>query len=196
MYGAAVAYARGEGTVVVNSAGNSGLDLDPADVFTLPTALDGTFAVSATGPIGYMWGKGRNHSHNALAPGQLDDPVTEPAFYTTYGGSSVDVSAAGGNIDRSAADPDAANDLVFSTIYRADEETGEPVPGYGWKAGTSMAAPQVSGAVALARSLRPDASVAEVEDLIRETASTPEEGEKYHGDGHLDVPALVDAAAK
>ncbi|MFC6731805.1 S8 family serine peptidase [Haladaptatus sp. GCM10025893] len=57
-----------------------------------------------------------------------------------------------------------------------------------------MAAPQVSGAVALIRSLRPDASVEEVEQLLTDTASMPEEGETYHGAGHLDLEALVKAA--
>ena len=57
-----------------------------------------------------------------------------------------------------------------------------------------MAAPQVTGAVALVRSLRPEASVEEVESLIRETASMLEEGETYYGAGHLDLQALVRAA--
>jgi hypothetical protein len=53
-----------------------------------------------------------------------------------------------------------------------------------------------SGAVALVRSLRPDASAEAVESLIRETASSPEEGSTYHGAGHLDLEALVKAASK
>ena len=83
--------------------------------------------------------------------------------------------------------PRRVRDLVYSTIVTTtyedgpDDDEDEPVnrpseivdtePGYGWKAGTSMAAPQVAGAVALVRSLRPDASVEAVESLIRETAS-------------------------
>ncbi|CQH54950.1 homolog to S8 family serine protease C-terminal region [Halobacterium hubeiense] len=68
------------------------------------------------------------------------------------------------------------------------------MPAYGWKTCTSMAAPQVAGAVVLVRSQRPDASAEEVEALIQETASQPEEGELYHGAGHLDLDAFVKAA--
>ena len=102
------------------------------------------------------------------------------------------MSAAGGNADLSAIGSGVSwfNDLVYSTINTTNED-GDVVPGYGWKAGTSMAAPQVAGAVALVRSLRPDASVDEVESLIQKTASMPEEGEIYHGAGHLDLESLV-----
>lgn len=57
-----------------------------------------------------------------------------------------------------------------------------------------MAAPQVSGAVALVRSFRPAASVAEIESLLQETARMPDEGEIYRGSGHLDLPELVERA--
>jgi len=188
-------YVRSQGTVIVNSAGNDGLDMTPESTLSLPTEAEGVFGVSATGPIGYGWG-GKHSDNEAkwLTGNRLEEPTTEPAFYTNYG-SAVDVSAAGGNADLDAVSstPDAYNDLVFSTINTTDED-GNVVAGYGWKAGTSMAAPQVSGAVALVRSLRPDASVEEVESLIQETAAMPEEGEEYHGAGHLDLEALVKAA--
>ena len=180
-------YVRSQGTVIVNSTGNDGLDMTPDSTLSLPTEAEGVFGVSATGPIGYGWG-GKHSDNEAkwLTGNRLEEPTTQPAFYTNYG-SAVDISAAGGNADLEALDSDvegAANDLVYSTV----------VGGYGWKAGTSMAAPQVSGAVALVRSLRPDASVEEVERLIQETASMPPEGETYHGAGHLDLEALVKAA--
>jgi subtilisin family serine protease len=181
------AYVRSQGTVIVNSAGNDGLDMTPETTLSLPTEAEGVFGVSATGPIGYGWG-GKHSDNEAkwLTGNRLEEPTTQPAFYTNYG-SPVDVSAAGGNADLEALNggvEDAGNDLVYSTVQG----------GYGWKAGTSMAAPQVSGAVALVRSLRPDASVEEVETLIQETASMPESGETYHGAGHLDLEALVKAA--
>jgi subtilisin family serine protease len=199
----AAAYAREQGTVIVNSAGNGSLDMDKTypdrgQVLSLPTEAEGVFGVSATGPIGYGWG-GKHSDNEAkwLTGNRLEEPTTEPAFYTNYG-SAVDVSAAGGN---AALDEignwggDAYNDLVYSTINQVTED-GDVVPGYGWKAGTSMAAPQVTGAVALVRSMMPDASVEEVESLIQETASMPEEGETYHGAGHLDLESLVKAAGK
>jgi len=190
-------YVRSQGTVVVNSAGNASLDMDAENILSLPTEADGVFGVSATGPIGYGWG-GKHSDNEAkwLTGNRLEEPTTDPAPYTNYG-SAVDVSAGGGNYDPEAiaTNPAAYNDLVYSTINVAGAD-GEQTASYGWKAGTSMAAPQVAGAVALVRSLRPDASVDEVESLVRETASQPDEGEPYHGAGHLDLEALVKAASK
>jgi len=59
-----------------------------------------------------------------------------------------------------------------------------------------MSAPQVTGTYALVRSLQPDASPQEVEELIKETAQDAPGGELYHGSGHLDLRRLVWEAAK
>jgi len=191
LYERAVSYARSQGTVVVNSAGNAGVDMTPDDVLSLPAEVEGVFGVSATGPVGYLWDDEQN-SREDTALKKLDESTATPAAYTNYG-SGVDVSAAGGNYDPEAADEGVDGwyyDLVYSTVV-TETEDGDVVPGYGWKAGTSMAAPQVAGAVALVRSLRPDASVADVESLIEETARDAEGGERYHGAGHLDLRRLV-----
>lgn len=190
-------YAREKDMVFVNSAGNAGVNMTPDSVVSLPTEVEGTFGVSATGPIGYGWGdKHDDNEEKWLTGNRLEEPTAQPAFYTNYG-DAVDVSAAGGNADLGAIGTGVPwfNDLVYSTIYETTED-GDVVPGYGWKAGTSMAAPQVAGAVALVRSLRPDASAEEVESLIQETANMPEEGEQYHGAGHLDLEALVKRASR
>ncbi|GAB3422774.1 hypothetical protein GCM10027435_27850 [Haloparvum alkalitolerans] len=193
-YERAAAHARKRGMLVVNSAGNDGIDMDAEGVLSLPTEVEGVFGVSATGPIGYLWDDRKQREDLALK--RLEDPTSSPAFYTNYG-SAVDLSAAGGDADLDAAADGADGwyyDLVLSTVVSPDGDGGV-VPGYGWKAGTSMAAPQVSGAVALVRSLRPDAGVAEVESLLRETATDGEPGgEQYHGAGHLDLRSLVKAA--
>ncbi len=192
-YERAAAYARDQDMLVVNSAGNDGLDMDAEGTLSLPTEAEGVFGVSATGPIGFLWDDRKQREDLALK--RLTDPTSSPANYTNYG-SAVDVSAAGGDYDPEAIDGEAEwfYDLVLSTIVTPDGDGGVE-PGYGWKAGTSMAAPQVSGAVALIRSLQPDTSVAEVESLIRETASEDEPGgEAYHGAGHLDLRRLVKAA--
>jgi subtilisin family serine protease len=193
-YESAAAYAREQGMLIVNSAGNAGQDMDEPGILSLPTEAEGIFGVAATGPIGFGWGhKHADNEEKWLTGNRLQQPTTEPAQYTNYG-SAVDVSAAGGNYD--PAQPENwFRDLVLSTVNTTDED-GNVVAGYSWKAGTSMAAPQVTGAVALVRSLRPDASIEEVESLVRETATLPEEGETYHGDGHLDVEALVKAASE
>ena len=189
-------YVREKGMVFVNSAGNASLDMDEENALSLPTEVEGVFGVAATGPIGCGWGgKHSDNEEKWLTGDRLEEPTTEPAFYTNYG-SAVDVSAAGGNADLGALNggvDGAERDLVYSSIYTTDEN-GNTVAGYGWKAGTSMAAPQVTGAVALVRSLRPDASIEEVEALIRETASDAPGGEAYHGAGHLDLNRLVERA--
>jgi subtilisin family serine protease len=192
-YEAAADYGRSQGMVIVNSAGNAGQDMDAENILCLPTEAEGIFGVSATGPIGFGWGhKHADNEEKWLTGNRLDEPTSEPAVYTNYG-SAVDVSAAGGNYDPEQP-TNWFRDLVFSTVNTTNED-GEVVAGYGWKAGTSMAAPQVTGAVALVRSLNPGASVEEVESLIQETASVPDEGETYHGAGHLDLEALVNAAS-
>jgi subtilisin family serine protease len=189
------AYARKKGMTIVNSAGNDGLDMTPEGILSLPTEAEGIFGVSATGPIGYLWDD-TLESREDISLKTLEDPTSSPAFYTNYG-SAVDVSAAGGDADLEAIGkgiPGWYYDLVFSTIVQYDDN-GNPVPGYGWKAGTSMSAPQVSGAYALVRSLRPDASPDEVESLIQATAEHAPGGELYHGAGHLNLRRLVREAS-
>lgn len=124
----------------------------------------------------------------------MEEPTSYPANYINYGHGG-DVSAAGGNYDPEAFEEGVEGwcyDLVLSTIVIGDGEN--PDAGYGWKAGTSMAASQVTGAYALVRSLRPDASAEEIEDLIRETARDPPGDELYHGAGHLDLRRLLKRA--
>ncbi|QLG27092.1 S8 family serine peptidase [Halorarum halophilum] len=187
-YERGVAYARERGTVVVNSTGNDSLDMSPEDVLSLPTEVDGMFGVSATGPIGYLWDDDIDDDIEAEeALEDLRRPTSYPASYTNYG-TGTDVSAAGGNYDPRFPE-NYFYDLVFSTIV--EDDGADPSPGYGWKGGTSMAAPQVAGAVALVRSMYPEASADEVEALVRETAD--DLGETLHGSGHLDLEALVEA---
>jgi subtilisin family serine protease len=196
MYERVAAYGHENDMSIVNSTGNDSLDMSPEGILSLPTEAEGIFGVSATGPIGYLWDDNLE-SREDISLKTLEDPIASPAFYTNYG-HGVDVSAAGGDADLEAIAngvPGWYYDLVFSTIVQYDDD-GNPVPGYGWKAGTSMSAPQVTGAYALVRSLRPDASADEVEELIRETAGDAPGGELYHGAGHLDLRRLVREAAK
>jgi subtilisin family serine protease len=70
------------------------------------------------------------------------------------------------------------------------------VGGAYWRqAGTSMAAPYVTGAIALLRSVRPDLEVGDIRRLLRSSAEDllPTGHDPIHGAGLLDVPALLEA---
>jgi subtilisin family serine protease len=178
----AMTYANSQGTLIVASAGNASADLQhDGDVISLPNEGAQGFTVAATGPIGFEWGEDG-----------LESPPHSPAFYTNYGTNEVDLAAPGGDIDLDAIGSGQAwsNDLVLSTVF---DSTGDSLdPSYGWKAGTSMAAPQVAGAVALVKSVNPDYSANQVDSVLRRTASVPDGYDKaYYGGGYVDPLAAV-----
>jgi subtilisin family serine protease len=180
-------FVNAQGTALCIAAGNDGADLQhDGDFISLPNEGAQAISVSATGPIGYRWGD----------PG-LRAPFESPAFYTNFGTNAIDLGAPGGDADLDAigTDADWFLDLVFNTIAEPNF-TGSGTYrgadyGYGWVAGTSMAAPQVSGAVALVRSQHPDWQTDQVESALERAASVPEGYDKpFYGSGFLN---LVDA---
>ncbi|MEF8886296.1 MAG: S8 family serine peptidase [Haloarculaceae archaeon] len=133
------------GTVVAASAGNANTDLQRGGTFSLPNSIEGAMSISATAPN------------------------DKRAFYSNFGTNEIDVGAPGGGyetLEKTLATggvewPFPFN-LVFSTISPRVEGAA-----YGWKAGTSMAAPQVAGLTALVRELDPRASARRVESEIK-----------------------------
>ncbi len=139
----AVSYAYKRGALVITSAGNDGESADspkisdtPADLIHLPSGSPQAISISATAPHG--WAKDPDNTF-------LDNP----ARYTNYGHSVINLAAPGG--DRLASVTGVCTiagirtscnvfDLVFST--GANNR-------YYWSAGTSMATPHVSGVAAL-----------------------------------------------
>lgn len=117
----AVDYAYKKGTTVIASAGNDGTNYDGNKSLTkLPGELNNIITVSATAPEGWNFDPTSNYDI--------------PASYTTYGRSLIDIAAPGGDFDVSQIDmivsAGSGNSFFFS-------------------AGTSMAAPHVSGVAAL-----------------------------------------------
>lgn len=178
-------YANSQGTLLVASAGNAAADLQhDGDVVSLPNEAANVVTVSATGPVGFNWGDEG-----------LEEPYYAPANYTNYGTNEIDIGAPGGNYDPSFP-AGWYYDLVFnayaSPIYDDDGNYQGADYGYAWLAGTSMAAPQVAGAVALVASHHPDYNANQVREALKNTADTIEEYDKtYYGAGFLDPYAAL-----
>ena len=195
-------YAASQGTLMVSAAGNDGKNLDEdGDVLNLPSEADNVMSVSATGPVGYRWddkGNGKFIRNYHAAFNKLDEEPTDPAPYTNYGSEAIDISAQGGNYDTEAkgGDENWQYDMVLSTVFEWDDNDNM-VPDYGWKAGTSMAAPQVAGAAALVKSENPRYNANQVESALESAAEVPEGYDKaYYGSGFLDVVGALGGTGK
>jgi lantibiotic leader peptide-processing serine protease len=139
----AVNYATSAGSLCVSAAGNAGKNLN-GPWMSVPAQSGNGMAVSATAPVG--WGLPAWHGSYDI-----------PASYTNYGESVISVAAPGGD---SAY---AGNELcsvgivtapcwVFDLVLAPGSwglEAGGRTYDYYFAAGTSMAAPHVSGLAAL-----------------------------------------------
>ena len=194
--GRATRYANMQNATVVASAGNDGRDLDKdsgrvcdndgvcttQNLRAFPAQLPGVLAVSALGPIAWL-----------KAPFNTDFDVR--ASYSNYGQSAIDFSAPGGNFDypgeenctfKGIARPCWVWDMVFSTT----SGTG----GYGWSAGTSMAAPHVAGVAALIVGKHGgELSPAAVERILRASADDLGKpgNDETHGAGRVNARRAV-----
>jgi subtilisin family serine protease len=154
-----------KGTLPVVAAGNDGANLDTGgSKLALPAQVPGSFAVSATGPIGFD-----------PETGTFNEPPHRPASYTNYGLSVVDIAAPGGSVAKGAT----RFDLVPSTFPGRD---------YGLSAGTSFAAPQVSGTVALLAAVDAlsEARAPRIANALSQTADVLNEYDRrFYGSGFL-----------
>ena len=118
----AVNYATAAGTLCVSSAGNEGVNLN-SRLWSIPAQSGNGVAVAATGPYGLA-------------------NFDRPASYTNYGQSVIDVAAPGGDFARYPLTTPIP--WYFDMVLSPGDATD-----YYFAAGTSMAAPHVSGVAAL-----------------------------------------------
>ncbi|MFD0268449.1 S8 family serine peptidase [Streptomyces sp. NPDC127106] len=172
----ATKYAERKGVLSVASAGNSNHDLAADSILDDSSPNDTTPGPRTIDPKVCL-----------DLPTQLPGVVTVSAtgdkgfksYYSSYGLGVVDVAAPGGDKWQVPATPDA-NGRVLSTV---------PGGGWGYKQGTSMAAPHAAGVAALLKSAHPEASPAQLQRLMKAQATKADcPAQVYDATG-----ALVDA---
>jgi serine protease len=161
----AIEAVRAKGASVVVAAGNEN---DDASQFN-PANCPGVITVAATKRDG-----GR-------------------AYYSNFG-TTVDVTAPGGQVFDPASNTPTPTDGVLSTL-----NAGQTTPGtddyYGFYVGTSMAAPHVAGVAALVYAVKPDMTPDQMEALLKQTARAFPTVDEGSCDTHQCGAGIVDAAA-
>lgn len=147
--------AEKQGTIVITAAGNDSYNLDQGTLVSTPCE-QATVCVSATGPL-------------------LQQNFDQPAFYTNYGLSAIEVAAPGGNADPNDDTKYQNEDLIIGACSRrASDQTlavcRTNTDGvqyfYAFAAGTSMASPHVAAEAALIKSYNPFLSVSGIKSKI------------------------------
>ncbi len=162
----AVDTAIAAGVVVIAATGNDGDEPGYAGEINSPACHSDVIAVGAT------------DQYDALA------------YYSSWG-SQIDVVAPGGD-NRADLNGDGYIDGVLQETF----ENGNPAEViYGFKQGTSMATPHVSGTAALMLSANPAATIDQVKKALEVTATDlgASGWDMYYGHGLIDAERAVDA---
>jgi len=150
----------------INSAGD-------ADILFVAAAGNSNINhdVTADFPSNYQCTNGGSRSWDCVVSVAATDMTGNRAGFSDYGATTIDIGAPG--------------DVIVSTI---------PDSAYGAASGTSMAAPHVTGAVALCSSINPTLTAADIRAAIMSTtaAETSLAGKTVTG-GRLDIGAMFSA---
>ena len=119
----------------------------------------------------------------------------DKAAYSNYGSdfsNGVDIAAPGGDSQNPAGAPEGTQGRMISTINKGTSVYGEP--NYGLAEGTSMAAPIVTGIVALMYSAKPLITPDQVWEILKTTTSPFKAGGICETTGKCGI-GIINAAA-
>ncbi|MBT2663132.1 S8 family serine peptidase [Bacillus sp. ISL-45] len=173
----AVQYALKKGMLIIGANGNNGMDLGKRMETDKKTGkvYDGPLFDTFTSIPGVI-GVSSSTNRDTLA------------YYSNYGSSNVNLASPGGDYG-----PNWPNEAGDTTQRDLEARTLSTIPvsqgSYGWKIGTSMAAPKVAAAAALVKSQFPHLSAQQISTHLQRTAEDLGEPghDEYFGHGLVNV---------